>query len=260
MPGRRSRNGSAERAGGALARDGTDALSQGTVLPSRSIVDLASLSDCARRPRVRARDAGRQALPWFMTLFGRDSLITATRRCRSARAGAATTLGALAGLQATAGTTRATRNPGRCLHELRRGEADAALGGGAHSPYYGRTTDAAVPRGPRRVRALDRRPDARPPARADARAALALDRGARRPRRRRLPRVPDARAGAGSTTSAGRIPQLDPLRRTGRRGAADRDLRDPGLRLRREVRAARLARELWRDERWRTRLKPRRPR
>jgi glycogen debranching enzyme len=74
-------------------------------------------------------------LPWFMTLFGRDSLITAYQALPYHPELARSTLQALAGLQATERNDFADAEPGKILHEVRRGEL-AALGEWP-SPYYG---------------------------------------------------------------------------------------------------------------------------
>ncbi len=75
-------------------------------------------------------------LPWFMTLFGRDSLLTSFQALPYVPTLAATTLRVLAARQATERDDFHEREPGKILHELRFGEL-TALGERPHSPYYG---------------------------------------------------------------------------------------------------------------------------
>ncbi|HEU5107706.1 MAG TPA: glycogen debranching N-terminal domain-containing protein [Micromonosporaceae bacterium] len=78
--------------------------------------------------------------PWFMTLFGRDSLLTAWMTLPLDVELAVGTLQTLAGLQGRRVDPVTEEQPGRILHELRLGpDRDRALGGGGH--YYG-TVDA----------------------------------------------------------------------------------------------------------------------
>ena len=75
-------------------------------------------------------------LPWFVALFGRDSLIvslqTALVNCGFARG----TLAVLGSLQATAHDDYRDAEPGKIMHELRLGEL-AKLKLIPHTPYYG---------------------------------------------------------------------------------------------------------------------------
>ena len=75
-------------------------------------------------------------LPWFMALFGRDSLITSLQALPYLPGLAATTLRVLAGRQATARDDFHEREPGKILHELRFGEL-TSRGERPHSPYFG---------------------------------------------------------------------------------------------------------------------------
>ncbi len=79
-------------------------------------------------------------LPWFMALFGRDSLITSYQTLPYLPGLAATTLRVLAAGQATERDDFHEREPGKILHELRFGEL-TACGQLPHSPYFG-TADA----------------------------------------------------------------------------------------------------------------------
>ncbi|MDQ3752367.1 MAG: amylo-alpha-1,6-glucosidase [Actinomycetota bacterium] len=79
-------------------------------------------------------------LPWFMALFGRDSLIAAYQALPFAPDLARSTLKALAHYQAAERNDFRDAEPGKILHELRRGKL-ASLGRVPHTPYYG-THDA----------------------------------------------------------------------------------------------------------------------
>ncbi|HWH11193.1 MAG TPA: glycogen debranching N-terminal domain-containing protein [Solirubrobacteraceae bacterium] len=103
-----------------------------------SLTDLAAL-------RLQA-DLGEPAtlpaagLPWFMALFGRDSLITSFQALPYLPTLAAATLRVLAARQARNRDDFHEQEPGKILHELRLGEL-TATGRRPHSPYYG-TADA----------------------------------------------------------------------------------------------------------------------
>jgi glycogen debranching enzyme len=75
-------------------------------------------------------------LPWFMTVFGRDSLITAYEAIPYHQELAQATLEALAELQATEWDNFRDAEPGKIMHELRRGTL-AKTGKIPHTPYYG---------------------------------------------------------------------------------------------------------------------------
>jgi glycogen debranching enzyme len=75
-------------------------------------------------------------LPWFMALFGRDSLITSLQTLPYEPGLAKTTLRVLAADQATARDDFHEMEPGKILHELRFGEL-TARGERPHSPYFG---------------------------------------------------------------------------------------------------------------------------
>ncbi len=100
----------------------------------------ASLSDLGalRLPPDIGKGATLPAagLPWFMALFGRDSLITSFQALPYLPQLAATTLRVLAGAQAHEREDFHEREPGKILHELRFGEL-TARGERPHSPYFG---------------------------------------------------------------------------------------------------------------------------
>jgi glycogen debranching enzyme len=98
----------------------------------RSLADLAALH--FRQNADLSVPAG--GLPWFMALFGRDSIHTAFQLLPFLPDVARATLSALASLQATARDDFRDAEPGKILHELRHGEL-TVLGDKPHSPYYG---------------------------------------------------------------------------------------------------------------------------
>ncbi|MEM5298877.1 glycogen debranching N-terminal domain-containing protein [Burkholderia sp. JPY481] len=81
-------------------------------------------------------------LPWFVALFGRDSLITSLQTALIYSGFARGTLAALGARQATKRDDFRDAEPGKIMHELRRGEL-AKLGLVPHTPYYG-TADATA--------------------------------------------------------------------------------------------------------------------
>jgi glycogen debranching enzyme len=102
---------------------------------NRSLVDLASLRIRPRDEDLRyAMPAG--GVPWFLAVFGRDSLITSYEALPFRPTLAAATLELLAEYQATENDDFRDAEPGKILHELRRGKL-AQLGIDPHHPYYG---------------------------------------------------------------------------------------------------------------------------
>jgi glycogen debranching enzyme len=100
----------------------------------QSLVNLAALRFHPRRdPELSLPAAG---LPWFMALFGRDSLLTAYQALPFHPSLAHDTLTALAGLQATGYDDFRDAEPGKIPHERRHGEG-TSLGRMPHTPYYG---------------------------------------------------------------------------------------------------------------------------
>jgi glycogen debranching enzyme len=113
-------------------------------LPSIARTYRASLSDLAAlriHPDLSEHATLPAAgLPWFMAMFGRDTLITSLQTLPYLPGLAATTLRVLAARQATRRDDFHEREPGKILHELRFGEF-TARGRLPYSPYYG-TADA----------------------------------------------------------------------------------------------------------------------
>jgi glycogen debranching enzyme len=105
----------------------------------KSIVDLAAL-------RLHANVEGNEfslpaaGLPWFMAIFGRDTVITAYQSLLVGPELARGALFALASLQGKELNDFKDEEPGKILHEIRFGEL-TVLGEKPHRPYYG-TADA----------------------------------------------------------------------------------------------------------------------
>jgi glycogen debranching enzyme len=100
----------------------------------RSLVDLAALRFSP--PIAGGRSLPAAGLPWFMTMFGRDSIFTSLQALPFTPELAATTLLCLGEWQGTRRDDFRDEDPGRILHELRYGEM-TAFEERPHSPYYG---------------------------------------------------------------------------------------------------------------------------
>jgi glycogen debranching enzyme len=100
----------------------------------RSLVDLAALRFSP--PVAGGRSLPAAGLPWFMTMFGRDSILTSLQALPFTPELAATTLLALGAWQGTRRDDFRDEDPGRILHEMRYGEM-TAFEERPHSPYYG---------------------------------------------------------------------------------------------------------------------------
>jgi len=100
----------------------------------RSLMDIAALRF---RPDTLAEHSLPAAgLPWFMALFGRDSLITSYQMLPFKPELASATLRALAAAQGTKEVELTEEEPGRILHELRCGEL-THFHERPQAPYYG---------------------------------------------------------------------------------------------------------------------------
>ena len=105
----------------------------------QSVVDLAAL-------RLHADVEGNEfslpaaGLPWFMAIFGRDTLITSYQSLPIGPELARGALYALAGLQGKTVDEFSEEEPGKILHEVRFGEL-TVIGVTPHRPYFG-TADA----------------------------------------------------------------------------------------------------------------------
>ena len=102
---------------------------------NRSLADLASLRMSV--PEVADGHLLAAGAPWFMTVFGRDTLISSLQTLLLGPELAAGTLRVLAATQATADDAERDAQPGKIIHELRRGKAALAW----TDRYYG-TVDA----------------------------------------------------------------------------------------------------------------------
>ena len=99
----------------------------------RSRADLGSLRIVDAEHQRTSIAAG---APWFMTLFGRDSLLTSYMTLPLDTSLALGTLQTLAAHQGSKVDPRSEEEPGKILHEIRSGvDASMALGGG--HIYYG---------------------------------------------------------------------------------------------------------------------------
>jgi len=109
------------------------------VIYRRSLVDLAALRFQTGITPGALPAAG---LPWFMSIFGRDSLITSYQALPFTPELAQTTLRTLALFQSRVDEPFRDAEPGKILHELRLGEL-TAFEERPHSPYYG-SADATM--------------------------------------------------------------------------------------------------------------------
>jgi glycogen debranching enzyme len=100
----------------------------------RCMTDLAALRFSTLTMPGRWLPAA--GLPWFMTIFGRDSIFTSLQALPFTAELAATTLRTLAERQGTRIDDFRDEDPGRILHEMRYGEL-TAFEERPHSPYYG---------------------------------------------------------------------------------------------------------------------------
>jgi glycogen debranching enzyme len=101
---------------------------------NRSILDLAALRFFPAIAPGQALPAA--GLPWFMALFGRDSIITAFQALPFEPSLAETTLLVLGRRQGTRLDDFRDEEPGKILHESRLGEL-TAFEERPHSPYFG---------------------------------------------------------------------------------------------------------------------------
>ena len=100
----------------------------------RSVADLASLRIHGGRGLGNLPAAG---MPWFMTVFGRDTIITCLQTLMFGPELARSALEVLANLQATEDNAVIDAEPGKIVHEVRRGKAARNW----FETYYG-TVDA----------------------------------------------------------------------------------------------------------------------
>jgi glycogen debranching enzyme len=104
----------------------------------RSVSDLASL-------RMRGGDGGlgklpAAGMPWFMTVFGRDTIITCLQTLLFGPELAVTALEALRDLQSHVDDPNRDAEPGKIVHEVRHGKAARVW----HPAYYGTVDSTAL--------------------------------------------------------------------------------------------------------------------
>ena len=99
----------------------------------RSLVDLAALRF---ETGITPGSLPAAGLPWFMAVFGRDSVLTSFQALAFVPELAAATLRALAIVQARKEDPFRDAEPGKILHEIRLGEL-TAFEARPQSPYYG---------------------------------------------------------------------------------------------------------------------------
>jgi glycogen debranching enzyme len=107
----------------------------------RSLVDLAALRFTTMTLPGHALPAA--GLPWFMTMFGRDSILTSLQALPFVPELARTTLQALGLRQGSRVDDFREEEPGRILHEVRYGEL-TAFEERPHSPYFGAADATAL--------------------------------------------------------------------------------------------------------------------
>jgi glycogen debranching enzyme len=100
----------------------------------RSLIDMAALRFSP--PVAGGMSLPAAGLPWFMAIFGRDSIFTSLQALPFAPELACTTLKALGAWQGSRVDDFRDEEPGRVLHEMRYGET-AAFEERPHSPYFG---------------------------------------------------------------------------------------------------------------------------
>lgn len=103
---------------------------------TRGLADLASLQVPARGPDGEELSVPAAGVPWFLTLLGRDALLTSLFALPYVPRLAAATLPALAATQAGEHTEGRVAQPGKIVHEVRHGEL-AHFGQVPFRRYYG---------------------------------------------------------------------------------------------------------------------------
>ncbi|MXM62064.1 aminotransferase [Streptomyces sp. HUCO-GS316] len=103
---------------------------------ARGLADLSSLQVPATGPDGEELRVPAAGAPWFLTLLGRDALLTSLFALPYRPQLAAATLPALAAAQATDVGTDSVAQPGKIVHEVRHGEL-AHFGQVPFGRYYG---------------------------------------------------------------------------------------------------------------------------
>jgi glycogen debranching enzyme len=107
----------------------------------RSLTDLAALRFSPEVAGAASMPAA--GLPWFMSMFGRDAMVTSLQAIAFVPQLTATTIRVLARWQGSVIDDFRDEDPGRILHEMRYGES-AAFQEQPHSPYYGAADTTAL--------------------------------------------------------------------------------------------------------------------
>jgi len=133
-------SGSAAPSAGALSDARRDPHRRGDQGRSETPVAGNGVAVTSNRPKDIPAEADlwlpAAGVPWFVTLFGRDSLIVSLQTLALSSRFAEASLRALGALQAVRHDEKRDAEPGKIPHEIRRGEL-AALGLIPHTPYYG---------------------------------------------------------------------------------------------------------------------------
>lgn len=108
----------------------------------KAVMDLGALR-IEKRPMQEPVALPAAGMPWFLTIFGRDTLIAAYQGVSFGQRLAQGTLQALASLQGRAIDDFRDEQPGKILHEIRSGEL-TVLGTTPHNPYYGSADSTAL--------------------------------------------------------------------------------------------------------------------
>ncbi|MHB9861843.1 amylo-alpha-1,6-glucosidase [Streptomyces sp. YIM S03343] len=103
---------------------------------ARGLADLAALQVPATGPDGEELRVPAAGAPWFLTLLGRDALLTSLFALPYRPRPAAATLLALAATQATTTRAESVAQPGKIVHEVRYGEL-AHFGQVPYGRYYG---------------------------------------------------------------------------------------------------------------------------
>ncbi|WP_216590433.1 amylo-alpha-1,6-glucosidase [Streptomyces brasiliscabiei] len=103
---------------------------------ARGLADLAALQVAAPGPDGETLRVPAAGAPWFLTLLGRDALLTSLFTLPYRPEPAAATLLALAAAQATEVGVGSVAQPGKIVHEMRHGEL-AHFGQVPYGRYYG---------------------------------------------------------------------------------------------------------------------------
>ena len=204
---------------------------------SRGAADARRSAGSARLPAA--------GMPWFMTVFGRDTLITSYQTLLLGPELARGALDVLAELQATEDDPSIDAEPGKIVHEVRRGKAAEAW---FRALLRDGRRDAALPRAALRGVALDRRRRARRASCASRRCARSAGSTTTAISTATASSSTSGAPSAGSRTSRGRTPATRSASPTaGLPSRRSRPSRCRATSTTRSAGTAELAREVWGD-------------